>query len=331
MIVLEKITKSYNGLQVLNDISLEIQPNVIHGIIGKSGAGKSTLLRLLSLLDAPDSGEIFFNGDRVDNLKGKELLNRRRQFGMIFQNFNLFSSRNVFRNVAYPLEIAGQDKKTIKNRVCELLDLVGLSDKVDYSISKLSGGQKQRVAIARALANYPKFLFCDEATSALDPQTTLSILQLIKDIRNKIGLTVVMITHQMEVVKETCDYASVIDDGKVIESDTVKNLVGFPHTKIAREFISTLNPFEEKALKKLSHNSIKCRLHFGSKSATKPILSQLIKEQQLDINILSGSMRTVNDEPFGELVLEFISPADNLDVAIEKLESQGITLERLDV
>ncbi|GHU11212.1 methionine import ATP-binding protein MetN [Alphaproteobacteria bacterium] len=329
MISLKNVSKNYGDLSVISDISMEIQSNVIYGIIGKSGAGKSTLIRLMSLLENPDAGEIDYDGVRVDNLRGKGLLECRHQLGMIFQNFNLFFSRDVFGNVAYPLEIVGKDKGTIRNRVYELLELVGLSDKCLYPISKLSGGQKQRVAIARALANHPKFLFCDEATSALDPQTTKSILQLIRDIRNKMGLTVVMITHQMEVVKEICDYVSVIDGGKIIESGTLKSLVSFPHTQIAREFISTLDPLEEKVLQKFPPNSRICRLHFGSESVMEPILSKVIKTCQVDVNILSGTLRTVNDEPIGELVVEFMGTADNLNAAIDELKSYGILIEVL--
>ncbi|MDR0968512.1 MAG: ATP-binding cassette domain-containing protein [Holosporaceae bacterium] len=329
MIALKNVSKNYDGFQALDSVSLEIPPNVVYGIIGKSGAGKSTLVRLTSLLEKPDEGEIYFDDRRVDNLKGDDLLKCRRQFGMIFQHFNLFSSRDVFGNVAYPLEIAGESKETIKDRVFELLELVGLADKATRPISKLSGGQKQRAAIARALANRPKFLFCDEATSALDPQTTASILKLITDIRDKAGLTVVMITHQMNVVRDACDYVSVIDGGKVIESGTVKDLIGFPKTQIARDFVSTLGSSEEKALKTAPSNSIVCRLHFGNDAAAKPVISQLIRDYRLDANILSGAIRLVGEQSLGELTLELIGSADDLAAAVRKLRSQGIAVEEL--
>jgi D-methionine transport system ATP-binding protein len=330
MIVLNNISKDYNRLRVIDDVSLEIGENVIYGLIGKSGAGKSTLIRMMSLLENIDAGEIYFDKCRVDNLERKELSKCRRQFGMIFQHFNLFPSRNVFENISYPLEIAGKNKETIRERVHELLEMIELPDKSDYPISRLSGGQKQRVAIARALANRPKFLFCDEATSALDPQTSKSVLRLIKNIRDKIGLTVIMITHQMEVVKEICDYVSIIDGGKIVESGTVKEIIGFPHTKIAREFISTLDSLEGNALQTITSGSATCRLHFGSESVTKPILSHLIKNYQLDANILSGAIRTVNNEPLGELVLKFIGSAKDLKQGIAYLESVGVTVEILD-
>jgi D-methionine transport system ATP-binding protein len=331
MIILKNVSKNYGGLRALDGVLLEIPSNVIYGVIGRSGAGKSTLVRLISLLENPDGGEIYFDDRRVDNLKRNDLPACRRQFGMIFQHFNLFSSRDVFGNVAYPLEIVGKDKAFIKDRVLELLELVGLSDKAHSPISKLSGGQKQRAAIARALANRPKFLFCDEATSALDPQTTNSILQLIKDIRDNVGLTVVMITHQMNVVRDVCDFVSVVDGGKVIESGTVKELVGFPRTQIARDFVSTLAPSEEKAFKNLPPNSIACRLHFGDDAVSQPVVSRLIKECRLDVNILSGAIRAVGDQSLGELTLELIGSAEDLNFAVDKLKSQGIAVEKLNV
>ena len=330
MIILKNLARNYNGLHAVDGISLEIPSNVIYGVIGKSGAGKSTLVRLMSLLERPDSGGIYFDSDRVDNLTGAALLDRRRRNGMIFQNFNLFSSRNVFANVAYPLEIVGMERDKIKSRVRELLDMVGLSDKETNAISQLSGGQKQRVAIARALANNPEILFCDEATSALDPQTTASILQLIKEIKNRINLTVVMITHQMEVVREICDYVSVIDEGKIAESGTVKEIFSFPQTKIAREFLSTLKPFEDEVIEELEAHSIKYRLHFTGEGTTKPILAQLIREYMLDVNILAGSIHTVGSEPIGELIVEFAGSTDNLEAAKAHLQEQGVRIEVVD-
>ncbi|MDR3071603.1 MAG: ATP-binding cassette domain-containing protein [Endomicrobium sp.] len=331
MITLKNVSKNYGGLQALSSVSLTIPSGTVYGIIGRSGAGKSTLVKLIGLLENPDAGEIYFDDRRVDNLRGADLLVCRRQFGMIFQHFNLFSSRDVFGNVAYPLEIVGKDKVYIKDRVLGLLELVGLSDKAHSSVNKLSGGQKQRAAMARALAVCPKFLFCDEATSALDPQTTSSILQLIKNIRNKVNLTVVMITHQMNVVSDICDYVSVVDGGKVIESGTVKELVGFPHSKIAKDFVSSLIPSYEKTFKNLLQNSIIFRLYFSNDIVTQPIVSRLIKECQLNVNILSGAVRTVKDQFFGELVLELIGPAQDLKFAVDKLKSQGIVVEKLNV
>lgn len=241
---LKKLKKTYsNGKSggfvcAVQDVSLEISSNEIFGIIGKSGAGKSSLVRLMSLLETPDRGEVLYNGKRVDNLTGKDLIEQRRRIGMIFQNFNLFSSRNVAGNVAYPLEIVKTPKKVIEERVQELLELVGLADRAKSPVSTLSGGQKQRVAIARALANNPDILFCDEATSALDPKTTKSILALIRDIQKKMKLTVVMITHQMEVVREACNNVAVISDGKVVEVGTVEEIFSNPKSAVTKEFLS---------------------------------------------------------------------------------------------
>lgn len=327
MITLENVSKNYDGLHAVDNISLAIPSGVIYGIIGKSGAGKSTLVRLMSLLENTDSGKIYFDSDRIDDLKGMKLLERRRKLGMIFQNFNLFSSRNVFGNIAYPLEIIDKDKNAIKGRVYELLEMVGLSDKAYSPISQLSGGQKQRVAIARALANYPEILFCDEATSALDPQTTTSILHLIKDIQSQMRLTVVMITHQMEVVREVCDYVSVIDSGQIVESGTVKDIFSFPRSKITREFISGLGLGGDEALEDFDPQTIKYRLHFRGETTKQPILSQLIKMYQLDVNILSAAIRTVDEEPLGELVVEFVGSSEGLDSAKAYLLEQGIAIE----
>jgi len=203
----------------VHDISLEIPSNTIYGIIGKSGAGKSTLVRLVGLLERPDSGEVHYDGKRVDDLPKKELIDQRRKIGMIFQNFNLFSSRNAAGNIAYPLEIAGVPKNKIHDRVQELLDLVDLTGRENAPISTLSGGQKQRVAIARALANNPNILFCDEATSALDPQTTRSILALLGDLQKRMNLSIVMITHQMEVVRDVAEHVAVLENGSVVEEE----------------------------------------------------------------------------------------------------------------
>jgi D-methionine transport system ATP-binding protein len=241
LIILDGISKKYQELLALNGVSLAIPAGKIYGIIGRSGAGKSTLVRIISMLERPDTGSVHYGDSRVDNLDSAELLKRRRRIGMIFQNFNLFSSRNVAGNIAYPLEIAGYPRDKITLRVHELLGMVGLEDKIYSSISKLSGGQKQRVAIARALANHPDVLFCDEATSALDPQTTISILDLIRDIQRQMGLTVVMITHQMEVVREICDNVSVIDNGAIVESGAVKEIFSYPKTDVARDFLRGLN------------------------------------------------------------------------------------------
>jgi len=219
-------------------VGLEIPDGSIYGIIGKSGAGKSTLLRIMSLLEAPDKGEVYYGSERVDTLTGHALLQRRRTMGMIFQNFNLLGSRNASANIAYPLEIAGMHKKQIDKRVDELLDIVDIKDKRKARLRELSGGQKQRVAIARALAANPKVLFCDEATSSLDPQTTRSILTLIRDLQQRLNITVVLITHQMAVIREICQQVAVLEKGVVVETGTVASIFDSPKTDAARELVN---------------------------------------------------------------------------------------------
>jgi D-methionine transport system ATP-binding protein len=237
MIGLKGVSKRYAAVSAVEDVDLHIPRGSIFGIIGRSGAGKSTLLRVMSLLERPDSGEVFYGDERVDGLQGMELLRRRRKMGMIFQNFNLLSSRNVAGNIAYPLEIAGMRKKQIHERVDELLDLVDIRDKRRARLRELSGGQKQRVAIARALAAKPEVLFCDEATSALDPQTTRSILALIQELHGKLGITVALITHQMEVIRAVCLEGAGMDRGHIIETGSVGEVFGAPRTLAAKELI----------------------------------------------------------------------------------------------
>jgi D-methionine transport system ATP-binding protein len=238
MIILKGISKKYAAVCALDKVDLKIPDGSIYGIIGKSGAGKSTLLRIISLLEEPDSGEVCYGNERVDILKGRELLLRRRRMGMIFQNFNLFSSRDVTGNITYPLEIAGFHRKQINDRVEELLDMVQIKDKRRARLRELSGGQKQRVAIARALAANPEVLFCDEATSALDPQTTRSILGLIRDLHRKLGITVVLITHQMEVIREICEELAVLDEGRIVEQGKVDTVFTRPRTLAAKELVN---------------------------------------------------------------------------------------------
>jgi len=237
MIVLKAISKSYGDVTAVKRVDLDVPPGCIYGIIGRSGAGKSSLLRVMSLLETPDTGEVYYNGERVDTLRGFSLLERRKKMGMIFQNFNLFSSRNAAGNIAYPLEIAGLSRKQIDKRVDELLDLVDISDKRKARLRELSGGQKQRVAIARALAANPEVLFCDEATSSLDPQTTRSILALIRSLQQRLKITVVLITHQMEVIREICHEVAVMDEGLIMETGSVASVFESPQAAATREML----------------------------------------------------------------------------------------------
>ena len=241
MIKLNNITKIFElpskKLTALDNVSLNIEKGQICGVIGASGAGKSTLIRCVNLLEKPTSGSVIVDGVELTGLSDRELVRARRQIGMIFQHFNLLSSRTVFENVALPLELEGESKAKIQEKITALLDLVGLSEKRDAYPSNLSGGQKQRVAIARALASDPKVLLCDEATSALDPATTQSILKLLKEINRTLGITILLITHEMEVVKQICDQVAVIDQGRLVEQGTVGEIFANPKTELAQEFI----------------------------------------------------------------------------------------------
>jgi D-methionine transport system ATP-binding protein len=242
MITLKGISKTYASdnqapVTAVQNVDLSIPQGCIFGIIGRSGAGKSSLLRVMSLLETPDTGEVYYHDARVDTLRGMALLERRRRMGMIFQNFNLLGSRNVLGNIAYPLEIDGMNRKQIETRVGELLELVDIADKRKARLRELSGGQKQRVAIARALAAYPEVLFCDEATSSLDPQTTRSILALIRDLQQQLKITVVLITHQMEVIREICQEVAVMDAGTIVEQGSVAGVFASPQTAATREML----------------------------------------------------------------------------------------------
>ena len=227
----------HNEVRALDDVSLHVKPGEIFGIIGLSGAGKSTLVRCVNMLERPQSGTVLVDGIDITRLGKRELRSARQRIGMIFQHFNLLSSRTVFGNVAFPLEIAGVPKQEIKSRVIELLELVGLQDKIDSYPSQLSGGQKQRVGIARALANRPKVLLCDEATSALDPETTASVLELLQDINRQMGLTILLITHEMQVIQQVCDRVAVIENGKIVESGPVLDVFTKPKTEQARRLV----------------------------------------------------------------------------------------------
>lgn len=320
-------------VEAVKNVSLDIPSNTIYGIIGKSGAGKSTLVRLISLLEAPDSGEVYFNDKRVDNLGKKEMIAQHRQMGMIFQNFNLLSSRTAAKNIAYPLEICKTPKEEINKRVKELLELVGLSDRADAPISTLSGGQKQRIAIARALANKPEILFCDEATSALDPQTTRSILQLIRDIQKKMNLTVVMITHQMEVVRDACDRVAVLNDGAVVEEGTVSDIFSNPKSDTTKDFLSHLNPIadEEDAsddgIVRWSEHGGKYTLRFIDEKTGEPVISTVSKKFDVTFNIRAGGIQHLPQKDIGTLIVDINGPDAEVEKAVEHIKTLGVNVE----
>ena len=325
-IKLENLKKYYDSIHAVDGISLDIPENTIFGIIGRSGAGKSSLVRLMSLLEAPDSGAVWYGDRRVDNLPKDELIACRRKIGMIFQNFNLFSSRNAGKNVAYPLEICGMPKAQIKERVVEMLKLVGLEDRINAPISTLSGGQKQRVAIARALATQPDILYCDEATSALDPNTTQSILALIREIQKKMNLTVVMITHQMEVVRDACESVAVIEDGKVVEQGLVKDIFANPKTKTTRDFIK--NVLNDKEMVKWSDQTGKFHLHFTGKTPDKPLLSMISKKFDVEFNIFAAGISHLPEEDVGYMNVDIMGSDEEVSKVVTWLEENSVHVRR---
>lgn len=325
---LENLVRTYGNVHAVDGVSLSIPSNRIFGIIGLSGAGKSTLVRLISLLEKPDSGEVYYDDARVDNMAEKDIILRRRHIGMIFQNFNLFSSRTAGQNVAYPMEICKYPKEEIQARVHELMGIVGLEDRIDAPISTLSGGQKQRVAIARALACKPDILFCDEATSALDPKTTKAILALIKDIQKKMNLTVVMITHQMEVVRDACDQVAVLSDGKIVEQGDVKEIFAHPKTEVSKEFLSHLSSnAKDNEMIRWSESPARYTLKFINDKVDAPVISKVIREYNVDINILGAGVQQVSDEKIGTMVVDITGSADMTEKAINAFREYGIEVE----
>lgn len=332
MIRIENLSKDFSigkeKLTAVNNVNLNIKQGEIFGIIGLSGAGKSTLIRCINRLEEPTSGRIIIDGKDVTALNKEELRLMRKEIGMIFQHFNLLSQKTVFENIAFPLQLAGQNKEQIKKRVNQLLDYVELTDKIDSYPSQLSGGQKQRVAIARAIANNPKILLSDEGTSALDPKTTKSILTLLNKIRKEMNLTIVMITHQMEVVKEVCDKVAIMDYGEVIEEDTVENVFKQPKTKIASNFINSLQENVEDEI--INPNDFKgkiIRLSYLGDSAKQPLISKVIKNFDIDINVLSGNINKLQASSVGHLMLEFIGDEVEINRAISFLKSENVHVE----
>lgn len=324
---LNKIYRSTEGdLHAVKDLSLHIGEGDFYGIMGLSGAGKSTLIRMINRLEEPTGGEIVVNGENILEYKEGKLREFRKKTGMIFQHFNLLQSRTVEGNVAFALEVAGWDKKRIPGRVKELLDLVELGDKARSYPAQLSGGQKQRVAIARALANNPKILLSDEATSALDPKTTKSILELLKDLQRKLGLTIVLITHQMEVIRSACNRAAIMDRGEVVEVGKVEEIFANPKTDIAREFISHLTPDEkdEVELVKVPGKKI-VKLSYMGKSVEKPLISQMIRRFDIDASIVAGSIDKLVTESVGNLILEL--SGEKQELAIEWIRDHEVGVE----
>lgn len=303
MIRLEHVSKKFqsNGKEIVavDDANLTIEKGKILGVIGFSGAGKSTLVRCINLLEMPTDGSVYFEKENLVHLSKKDLRAYRQKIGMIFQQFNLLAQRTVLDNVCYPLEISGTDKKNARIRAQELLEIVGIADKADAYPTQLSGGQKQRVAIARALATKPEVLLCDEATSALDPITTRSILQLLKDINQSMGVTIVIITHEMSVVEQVCDKVAVMSAGQIVEQGTVKEVFMSPQSETARKLIL---PEHEGRMQEYAGNYI--RIVFDGRSAYEPILSELILTCNTRLNILGANTEDIGGIAFGQMLIE---------------------------
>ncbi len=338
MIEFQQAVKTFQlgkrNVQAVKNVSLTVSQGEIFGIIGFSGAGKSTLLRLVNMLERPSSGSIHVQGVDLASLSQKELRKLRRRIGMIFQNFNLFSSRTVAGNVAYPLKLAGGSKKEVNARVAELLEFVGLSDKAGDYPEQLSGGQKQRVGIARALATSPDILICDEATSALDPDTTADILKLLKKVNKELGITILLITHEMHVIQEICDRVAVMENGEVIETGTVFNTFTDPQHPTTKRFIqsiqqdlpsaSLLEEWRGKGGKRLY------RVIFKGEIASDPVLSQLTQKYGVNFNIVYGSIRELQEKYFGNLLVSFDGAEESVASLLEELK-QTVEIEEVAV
>ncbi len=323
MIEIKHLSKTFatsaGEVEALKDISLTIEDGDIYGIIGMSGAGKSTLVRCINLLERPTSGQVIVNGKDMGALSEKELRAERRKITMIFQHFNLLQQRNCLRNICFPMELAGVKPADAKKRAMELLELVGLPDKAEAYPSQLSGGQQQRVAIARALATDPEVLLCDEATSALDPNTTHAILELIRDINQKLGITVVMITHQMSVVEEICNHVTILDGGTVAESGAVGTVFSSPKSAAARRLVF---PNGEDELVSDPNVESRIRVVFNGADATgKPMIATMAVEKGIYANILAASTRGLEGKVYGSMLLGISGGHEKVEQAVAFLES----------
>ncbi len=339
MLRLEHVSKTFetrkDDVHAVVDVSLKVQKGEIYGLIGFSGAGKSTLIRLINLLEKPTSGEVIVDNVNLTKLNEKQLREQRKKIGMIFQHFNLMRSRTVFNNIAYPLSGSGLSKSEIKDKVTKLLKLVELEDKADAYPSQLSGGQKQRVAIARALANDPKLLLCDEATSALDPQTTRSILHLLKQVNRQLGITIVLITHEMGVIKEICDRVGIMEDGQIKESGQVVDIFYEPKEEITKNFISTAQNLD-KIVELIEDDSEITRLKPGGKIAllsyntintNDALISKISRDFNVDANIIFGNIEVFQNKPLGRLVVIFNGQTKDIEQSIDFLKKSDVKVE----
>ena len=336
-ILIQNVSKTYStkdgNVQALKNVNLSIEQGDIYGIIGMSGAGKSTLVRCINYLEEPTEGKIFIKGKELGSFSKKELRKQREDIGMIFQHFNLLMQKSVLENICFPLYIHGKKKTEARKRAKELLEIVGLSDKAKAYPAQLSGGQKQRVAIARALASNPKILLCDEATSALDPQTTASILDLLKEITQQFGITIVIITHQMSVVREICSHVAIMKSGEVVEDGKVSEIFTHPKSDVARELISRDlgNDIENtgKVAAKISKGK-NVRIVFSENSSFEPVIANMILQFNEPVNILKANTKNVGGVAKGEMILGFQEDSNNVEKMKEYLIERGLEIEEVD-
>ena len=332
-IVIQDVSKTFEtkdgSVQALNHVSLSIESGDIYGIIGMSGAGKSTLVRCMNFLEVPSEGNVLIDGKPLSEFSQKELRKEREKIGMIFQHFNLLMQKNVLENVCFPLYIQGKKKSEARAKALELLEIVGLADRAKAYPAQLSGGQKQRVAIARALASDPQILLCDEATSALDPQTTSSILELLQNINQKFGITIVIITHQMSVVREICTHVAIMKDGEVKEQGLVEEIFSHPKSQVAKELISKDSGNDVES-KKLTQSEIQdgeiVRIVFSENSAFEPVIANLILTFHEPVNILKANTKNVGGVAKGEMILQFMSDSTNVPEMKKFLTERGLEI-----
>ena len=331
MVSIENVTVEFQSkeasFKAVDTINLQIQEGEIFGIVGTSGAGKSTLIRTINLLQKPTSGKIWIDGEDITDYTGHALRTVRHTIGMIFQHFNLIHTKTVFNNIAFPMVIAGASKEAIAQRVPELLELVGLSDKMDVYPSKLSGGQKQRVGIARALANNPRILLCDEPTSALDLETTNAILDLLKDINKKLGITTILITHEMDVIKKICTKVAVMDKGVVVEMGNVYDIFSLPQHSFTQKLVAhTLNlELPPRILLDVKGSLIK--VVYNGEKAEEPILSNAIRTFGVNINVLHGKIEYIDEKPLGVLLLNIDASSAQIEEIMGYLKERTASVE----
>ena len=334
MIELQHVSKTFENaggrVDALRDVSLTIADGDIYGIIGMSGAGKSTLVRCINMLERPTEGRVIVNGQQLDAMTPAQLRAARREITMIFQRFNLLMQRTCLQNICFPMELAGVGRKEAQAKARELLELVGLPDKAQAYPAQLSGGQQQRIAIARALATNPKVLLCDEATSALDPNTTHSILTLIKDINRKLGITVVVITHQMSVVEEICDSVAILDGGVVVEQGSVQEIFANPKTAAAKRLVAPNGGSAARDLSCFAPDDHVVRVTFNGSSTAKPLVASLAAEKGILVSVLSADTRDLSGQCYGSMLLKLPADVELAKQAAAYMRSQpGVTVEEV--